>query len=451
MQAWGKFRVVLGWCWLGVLGGCVLSPRGTGEHRAALEGAGRAYEVAIQNRQLPPIPDDPSWRQVLQRAFVANGELEAAYFEWRGAVARIDPAAAYPNTNLAVGFQYMFSDERMKSWDRTTITGQGDPMRNLALPMKARQAGRVALDEAMASGKRFEGAKFDLQKKVLTAYLDFALMGEKIRIQRQNVELLGLMKQVAAKRVETGAAQQDLLKADVALGMAENDLRNMEAEVAKMRAMLNALMGRAWEAALEVPGELPAARQVAANDAELMALGVQNNPELGALARQVQGRKDALELARMEYFPDISPMAGLTGNVSSMVGAMVSVPINLKAIGGMVEEARAMLRSTEAMTRQTRLERGADFVGALYAMRNAERQIALLQGEILPAAQRVLENSRQAYGAGSVGFGELIDSQRMLLEVRLMIGEAGTEREKRLAELEALMGVDVETLVKRKM
>ena len=53
---------------------------------------------------------------------------------------------------------------------------------------------------------------------------------------------------------------------------------------------------------------------------------------------------------------------------------------------------------------------------------------------------------RQAYAAGTASFTDLIDTQRMLLDVRLMIAEARMEREKRLAELEALAGVDIETL-----
>jgi len=72
--------------------------------------------------------------------------------------------------------------------------------------------------------------------------------------------------------------------------------------------------------------------------------------------------------------------------------------------------------------------------------------VALFRERILPAAQQVLNSSRQAYTAGSVGFADLIDSQRTLLEVRQMIAESRIERERRLAELEALAGVDIETL-----
>ena len=43
-------------------------------------------------------------------------------------------------------------------------------------------------------------------------------------------------------------------------------------------------------------------------------------------------------------------------------------------------------------------------------------------------------------------YANLIDAQRTLLDVRLLIVESKAEREKRLAEIEALAGIDVETL-----
>lgn len=213
-----------------------------------------------------------------------------------------------------------------------------------------------------------------------------------------------------------------------------------------MRAGLNGMMGRAGDAGLTLPGTLPKARGVGVEDAKLIAAAVDRNPELEALAHQVAGRKDALELAKMAYIPDVSPTAAVNGSVSQTLGAMVMIPTNLPQIKAAIEEAKAMLRSTEAMARQTRSDRGASFVGALYAMRNAERQVELLRQRIVPAARQVMESSRQAYATGAVGFADLIDSQRTLLDVRVMIVEAQVEREKRLVELESLAGVDVETL-----
>jgi outer membrane protein TolC len=428
-----------------VAAGCVLRPAGTAEERARLTEAGRAYEPPVERRALPELPAEPTWRDVLHRAFLANGELEAAYFEWAAAFARIDQRANWPNANLAPSFSYMFSPGRMKAWDRTTVGVGFDPMTTLALPTKTAQAGRVALEEARAAGQRFSARKFGLQKQVLQAWLDLALMEEQIRIQRDNVSLLKLLSDTAEDRVRAGGPQQDLLKAQIEHRMAESELARVLAEHAGMRVMLNGMMGREADAALGMPAALPEARPVWVDDAGLIAAAVDAAPELGALARDVAARRDALELARMQYVPDVNPSAVFTGSVQSL-GAMVVLPTPIPAIRASIAEARAMLRAGEAMARQARADRGAGFVAALYAMRNAEKQVVLFRDTVLPKAEQALASSRQAYAAGQVGFIELIDSQRTLLDVRLMIAQARVEREKRLAEMEALAGVDVEAL-----
>jgi len=427
------------------ISGCVLAPKGTDDENAAAQKAGEPYAQSFEKRLIPELPPDPTWRDVLGRAFLANGDLEAAYFEWKAALARIPQVANYPNTNLAPSFSYMFSSERMKSFDRTTVNVGFDPMENLAFPTKVAQAGKVALDEARAAGKRFETTKFEIQRKVLTAYLDLALHEEQIRIQRDNVNLLKLMADSAGDRVGAGGAPQDLLRAQTQFRLAENQLATMESEHMTMLSMLNGMLGRDPRASLKLPTTLPPPRALAADDARLISIAVDNNPELARLGHEVAGRADALELARMAYIPDINPMAGFTGGISQMIGAMVVLPTTLPEIRGKIDESRAMLRSTQAMLRQTRADRAASFVAALYAMRSAERQAAVFNDAILPRAQQTLASMRQAYAAGTASFTDLIDTQRTLLDARLMIAEARIEREKRLAELEALAGVDIET------
>jgi len=449
-----KFRAAPPRRWIGgaicalllLTGGCVLRPAGTDEERTQLSEAGKAYAPAVERRELPALSPAPTWREILQRAFLANGDLEAAYFEWAAAVQRIDMAAAWPNTNLSLGFEYMFSAGRMKAWDRTTISAQPDPMANLALPIKAAQAGRVELDRARAAGMRFRAKKFELQKEVLQAWLDYALMAEQVRIQRDNVSLLKLISDTAADRVRAGAPQQDLLKSQIAHRLAESELARMESQQRVMGAMLAGMLALPPATPPAPPGALPEARKLAADDAQLIAAAVDANPELSALARDVAWRQNALELARMQYLPDFNPAAALTGSASQSLGAMISIPINFPMIRASVEESRAMLRATQAMARQTQNDRAAAFVAALYALRNAEHQAALFAETVLPKAQQALTSSRQSYAAGQVSFVELIDSQRTLLDVRLLIAQARVEREKRLAEIEALAGVDAETI-----
>ena len=154
------------------LDGCVLAPQGTRDEQAKLNAASPFFEPRIEARQLPELPTVANWQDVLSRAFLANGELESSYFEWKAAFARIDQVATWPNSNVALSFGYMFSPGNMKTWDRTTIGAGFDPSMNLSLPVKTRTAGKVALDAAREAGDKFRAVKFDLQRRVLEAYLE---------------------------------------------------------------------------------------------------------------------------------------------------------------------------------------------------------------------------------------------------------------------------------------
>jgi cobalt-zinc-cadmium efflux system outer membrane protein len=83
----------------------------------------------------------------------------------------------------------------------------------------ARNAGKVALDAAREAGDRFRAVKFELQRRVLEAYLDLALTEELIRIER----------------AEAGEPMQDLVKALIESETAQNDLAGLEAKTMAKR------------------------------------------------------------------------------------------------------------------------------------------------------------------------------------------------------------------------
>ncbi|HTL30296.1 MAG TPA: TolC family protein [Tepidisphaeraceae bacterium] len=430
-----------------VLAGCVLAPKEAASEEARLKEAGAPYQQNPEKRSLPELPAQPTWRDVLHRAFLANGELEATYHEWAMAVSRIQQVGAYPNSSVSIGYEYMFSDESMKAWNRTTLSAGFDASESLLFPTKVYQSGKVATRDAQAAGERFAAAKFDLQRRVLNAWIDYALMNERVRIQRENASLLGMLKDTAAGRVRAGSSQQDLLRTDIEFRMSENELATMQSELNRMRSMLNAMIGREAEAPLSPPAVVES-RPVPASDSALFEIGVSANPELKALAMETAGRKDALERARMEYIPDVNPFAMITGDVEKVLGADIMLPTVLPRINGMIKEARADLARVQAMTRQKQLDRAAEYVATVYALRNSERQASLFERQILPNAQRVLDSVRQSYTNGTGAYLDLIEAQRTLLNVQLTIAEAKAAREKSLADLEALAGIDFETLAR---
>jgi outer membrane protein TolC len=427
-----------------LVAGCVLAPEAAEDERAALRDAGRQYAQPFSRRPLPELPVNPDWPDVLRRAYLANGELEAVYFQWAAAVHRIQQAGSYPNSPLMVGFEQMFEDGGTTVFDDSAL--RVEAMDAFAFPPKVYQAAKVALDEARAARERFRAAKLELRRQVLTAWFDYALLAERRRISGENLALLKLITDTTAARVRAGGAQQDLLRAEVAQRTAADELLDLESELARTRATLNAMMARDPAAPLPPPARFPPARAFAADDATLLVLAAEQNPELAALAHQARGRADAVELARLRYVPDFNPMADLTGAGTQALGLGLSIPTFLPEVRGMIREARAELREARAMYRQARFDRAAGVVAALVALRNSARQAEVFEQQILPRARQAERVARESYATGATSFTDLIEIQRTMLDIRLVIAEARAAREQSLAELEALIGAEIETL-----
>lgn len=430
---------------LTLLSGCALTPSGTAGEQQKLSAAGKTYELAVEKRELPEFPDAPTWEDVLQRAFLSSGELEAAYFEWKAAVERVEIASAYPNSNMSLGYSYMFSSERMKSFDRQTFSAGFDSSVNPSFPTKVMQKGKVALHEARASGERFRAAKFDLQRRVLSAWADYCLLASRARLQREQLSLARLASEATRVRAQIGGGQRELLKSDVMLRQNESEIKDTEAELAAARAILNGMLARDPDAELAAPA-MPGQRLLAVTDDVVLAAAVDQNPELAALAHEVEGRADALELARLQWIPDLSPTVMFTGSVSQAIGAAIMLPTNLAEIEGGIREAAAVHRASEAMLRQAKRDRGAALIATLIAIRNSDRQAVLFEQGVVPGAERMLANAQQAYAGGAAMYTDLIDAQRMAIEARFVVVRARAGREKQLAELEALIGTDIEAL-----
>lgn len=429
-----------------LVSGCVLEPPAAEAERGRLALAGRPYAAPFEARQLPDLPAQADWPDVLRRALLANGELEAAYLDWKSAMSGIQIAGEWPNSGLGLGYQYLFTKESVKGWNQNTLIAAVDPAMNLKLPVKASQAAKVAYQEARAKAERFRAAKFDLQRKVLLAYYDWALLAERARILRENAALLKVVADLSDQRVRAGGSQRDLLKAQTEHEMALSDLADVDTELSSGRAGLNALMARLPNEPLTPPDRMPSPRRVAPDDTRLLAEAVGGNAELAALAEDVASRRQATELARLGFLPDVTGSFSLTGDISRNLFAMVMLPTTFHSIQGQIDQAATAESQAQAMLRQARCGRWGDFATALYGLRNAERQVSLFRQSILPKARQAWETTAQSYAAGLVGLTDVLDTQRTLLTVRLAIAQAQTAREKKLAELEALAGVDIEGL-----
>lgn len=424
-----------------LLSACAIHPEGEDAERDRAAAYGSAYARSLDERELPVLGAGATAADYVRHALLANGELEQRYYEWVAALERIPQEASPPGT-LALSFSHML-DGGASAWDRTTLALQTDPMENLPLPSKLETAGRRALEEARAAGLRFDEMRYELQRRVLVACAELALLDEVAGIAEENAALIELLAAVAEPRARGGLApQQDLVKLQRELDLARNELRNLRAGAPGLQAELNALLGREPQA--PVTAVWPLQRALEGTDEQLLARIAQRNPRLLGLDHELAGGEQGLELARQEYLPDFALSAGIVGSVSQFVGGMLTLPfLRREAIEGGIAQARAELAAIAALRRQAGLDLAARAVLELYLLRNLDRQLELYAGSLLPRTEQLVDLSRAAYTAGQVPLVELLESQRMLLEVRRVAAQLRAERVKALAELEALSASDL--------
>lgn len=429
-------------CLLALASACAVHPRGEREERERALQEGRAFEEAATPE---PLSTAPAPEEYLRHAFYASASLRQSYWEWRAALERIPQEASPPNLGLT--FSHLFDDSNLKAWDRTTLFLSNDPMTNIPLPSKLGAAGRRALEEARAAGLRFEAEKFRLQAEVLSLYLDLALHGEQIRIQGARIELSSRrVGEVEAAVLSGRKAPPELLKAQDELDRAKSELETLHAQLPPLAARMNTLLGRRAYEPVPLPDALPAPRPFTTGDAEIIALAAERSPELAALAREVVGREEALELARLSRLPDINPLASITGSVSQTLGAMIVLPTRVEAIRAAIEEAQAMLTAAEAAREQYARDLAASFVLNLLVLHDSERQARLFEDAFLPRAELTVELARASYLAGKVTLSEAIDPEFAMLDARLAHAMLLIQREKALVAIETWSALDVEAL-----
>jgi outer membrane protein TolC len=422
-----------------LLAGCTIHPPGEQAERQAALRAGVPFTQPIEQRHIPPLPENPTRDDLVRHAMRANAELEQHYWEWRSAIEQI-PQDGTQAPNLALSGSTSITRGRM-SLDTTTLGLGNDPMADIVLPAKLSAAARRALENARAAGLRFRKAQFELRGKVLGAYADYALTAELIRLEQSNAELLQTTAMVVEARNRAGTAgQQELLKTRNELDLSHNDIAALQAQLPAQRAALNALLDRPADAPIPVPARMPEPRRMLQDDAQVLQLAAAQNPELAALAREIAARKQGLALARLQYLPDFSLTAGtdLAGIAQSLAG-MVTIPLlRYQAIDAAVAQTEANLRAADAMRRQARHDLAAQVVTDLSTLRDADRQLGLFDRTILPRARQIVTVSRSAYEAGQSSLLDLLDAQRSLITIQRLSARLATLREHRLDDLETI-------------
>ena len=107
------------------LTGCTAHPPGEADERRAASEAGAPFEKRAGERDVPPLPDDPTPDDLVKHALLTNPELEQRYWEWRSAIEQVPQDGTQP-TNLVL-FAGVPITNGSTAFNRTTVTAANGP------------------------------------------------------------------------------------------------------------------------------------------------------------------------------------------------------------------------------------------------------------------------------------------------------------------------------------
>jgi outer membrane protein TolC len=315
----------------------------------------------------------------------------------------------------------------------------------IPFPGKLGHRARIAEHEAERERAMRDMTVLMTLANVATSYADLAVTERSEEILRENTRLLALMIDQADARYGVGeAAQQDVLRATLERGALEERLtmlaRQRKAAAAALAALLDLDTAQALPATTPLPA--PALLEPLESLSAKLATG---SPPLRAAAEDLLGAREALRLARREYYPDFAVMGGYMNKERLLpeweLGVRVNIPLYFwrRQRAGVAEASFAASAAKRARRNaQLSLEaRLADF----HAMaESAQRLVQLYDETLIPQATLTLESARASYGVGRVDFLTTLTAFSALLEYRLRRTEEGGNLWRALAEIGPVVG-----------
>lgn len=381
--------------------------------------------------------------QITTEALRRNPELqvfEQAIISAEGGV-RTARTLQNPELSIAPGVRHLRGD-----------SGSGNLFHaEAALSQLFKFPGKRALEIAIAQGNvelnkiAREGFRFQLVTKVHRAYYGL-LTAEKIVENRRNqVESAKTFLESARKRTEAGYASDfETIKGEAELIAANRALLDAEGRVAVGRVTLNALMGRAPEARLEVAG--PFTTHSFGTPPDYIALAMARNPAIRTVARQAELAGLTLRSTRFGRRPDfaIGPSIEYLDNEQTYgFGVTMALPLWDQKRGA-IQTATAEQRRAVALLEKTRLEVSAEVAKASSDIEIAEKQLALYSPQFLEQLKSFMAQAEQGYTQSSTTLLIYLDAKRTYFDTQANYYEALGHVSENRAELESAIGVPLE-------
>lgn len=354
-----------------------------------------------------------------------NPEVIAAQKKYEAARQRPTQESSLPDPMVSLGYASVG-----KPWPGAGLGAE--PVANIGMmfsqelpyPGKLKLKGEMATKEAQAEFEQYQSVQLNVISRLKQAYYRIQYTYAASDLLTRNRTLLERLLSVTESRYSVGkAVQQDVFKAQTQISILETKLVKLEQERAAREAEISSLLNRPAGSPVGRPEDVKP-KPITASLEELFASAKQNSPMLARDQKMIERSELAVNMARKEYYPDVTLNAGYY-NMGSMppmyeVRADVKVPLYFwrKQRAGVAEQVNTLsqTRRLYEATGQSLLFRiKEDFTMA----QASQRLMDLYTRNVVPQASLALESSLSTYETGSVDFLSVISNFTMVLDYEM--------------------------------
>ncbi|HSJ23043.1 MAG TPA: TolC family protein [Longimicrobiales bacterium] len=330
-------------------------------------------------------------------------------------------------------------------------------MARQAVPWPARlNADRTARARmADASALEADALEVELVAMARMAYAELWSIQEQAARIADFRRQLDLYRDAALAQYAAGRGpQQAVLSIQVEAGMLAQRLEALEEERAEAAGLLSSLTGGSVRVRGDAQLAPPAALRPAVVTRE-PAVAIDGHPMVAAGEAMAAAERAMAAMNRTMLRPEftlgvnlnLSQMAfdRMYGTEPVMPAVGVMVPLQRGGIRARVQESELRAAQRELETTNTRIRLQAEADAVTDQLLNVRTRVAALEETLRPQVRQMLEASIAGYQAGTTRFLELLDAQRMALDVELELIMARMREATLRARLDAAAGRGVAT------
>ena len=407
---------------------------------------------AQSNANLPP-----DLQALIDEALKANPEVKQMRASFKASQETIRSAGALDDPEI--GFT-------MKDIPTDTWAMNREPMSQKMLELsqkfpffgKRRLRSEVAAEQSHSDEYTYQDKINEVRAKVVVSYWGLSLAYSDFDLTERSKQAWEQVVKVAETRYAVGQGQQaDVLQAQVELGNYLDRLFQWTQKQESSQADLNALRAKPPQTAIARPQPLKPRPLVLKLD-ELLAQA-EARPQLQALKALIAKQEKSVDLAKKEFFPDMTVGAGygfrdtLAPPLNQKQADMFSgrVMFNLPIWQGSKIKPKIREEMAKQDAAKEAHQSASDQLAAAIKDRHAKlqrlaKQISLFDQGIIPQARQAAASTLSGYQVGTLSYNQLYQSQIAVYSAEMQLQEYLKDFEENWAELEWLVGAELPRL-----